>query len=427
MKLNILWSAGVAALLFTACSNRETPFIPDEEIDAPTGQLSTAELLLSVTIDDEVRTRAESPDINTFIVEIRKGDVLKHSYTYSELPEVITLPEGADYTVQVKSDVKAAEADWEAPYYVGAQSFTIEANKVTQVEKVVCKRDNVRVSVRYDEDLKAVMGDDSGVIVDAGEGRSVNLVFGKDEKRDGYFATNDSWNTLAARFVGTIDGHESDFTKLYDKVQPGDHFIITYAYSSPHNPVGEGSINADGVTVITRVERINIDGKITVSEEVIDSDGRPNDGPGDDPGNDDPKPDDPVAEGPVIEAVAPIDLDIVNEVDGESHVELKILSETGITGFTVDIDSPSLTPDELSGVGLASHLDLVNPGDLEESLKDLGFPVAEGVKDQKEVTFNITGFMELLGIIGGGQQHNFVLKVTDAGGTTEKTLKLKMK
>ena len=418
MKRNILWAAGAAVLLFAACSNRETPFLPDAE-EGPTGQLSTAELLLSVTIDDDVRTRAV--DTDGFIV-----DVLKHSYTYSALPEVITLPEGDDYSVEVKSDVQAKDADWDAPYYVGSQNFAIEANKVTQVEKVVCKRDNVRVSVTFDDDLKAHMSDDSGVKVDGGVGYRVSLFFDKNESRHGYFAHGDGWTTLAAHFVGTIDGDKYEITKTYENVKPGDHFHIIYDYRSPENPAVTGGAEMKLFEINTRVEHIDSEGKVTVIVEVISDDGRPSDGNEGNP--DDPKPDDPVAEGPTIEAVAPINLDAVNEVDGSSVVKLEIKSKTGITGFIVDIKSNVLTPEELQVVGLASHLDLVNPGELEEGLTGLGFPVGAEVANSTELTFDISGFMELLGFISdSGAQHDFVLKVTDANGTTEKTLKLKMK
>lgn len=423
MKVNILWAAGAAALMLSACSNRENPF-ETEEYDGPTGQLSTAELMVSVTVDDDVRTRAV--DTGGFIVEIKKGDVVKYSYTYASLPEVITLPAGADYTVDVKSADKAEDAAWEAPYYVGSENFEISANKITEVKPVVCKRENVRVTVRYDEQLKALMGEDAGVTVDAGEGRSVNLRFGKDETRDGYFALNDNWTTLVARFEGTIDGHKEDFTKLYSDVKAGDHFIITYAYSSPSDPTGNGGINAEEITIDSRVERVDKDGKVSVVEEVITGDGRPSDGEEEKP---DPNPgggDEPVVKAPVIEAEAPIDLDKVNVVNGESIVKLTITSETGITAFTVDIDSPVLTPSELEGVGLASHLDLVDPGDLEDTLRNFGFPVGSDVRNQKNVAFDITGFMKMLCAVGAGYQHNFVLTVTDAGGTTEKTLKLKV-
>lgn len=413
------------ALLFTACQNRETPFVPDEQVDAPTGQLSTAQLLLSVTIDDDVRTRAMT---DNFIVEIKKGDVLKHSYIYAELPEVITLPEGDDYSVEVKSDVKAKEADWDAPFYVGAQTFKIEADKVTQVDKVICKRDNVRVSVTYEDDLKERMSENSGVTVDAGVGSSVTLFFEKNEDRHGYFAYNKEWTTLAAHFKGTIDGEVYEITKTYDNVRPGDHFNIIYDYKSPENPAVTGGAEMKQFEINTRVEHIDSEGKVTVIEEVITDDGRPSDGQEENP--DDPQPDDPVVDGPTVEGVPPINLDAVNEVDDASHVELIITSKTGITEFTVDIESNVLTPDELSGVGLDSHLDLVNPAseDLAVSLAKLGFPVGNDVIGKTELHFDISGFMGLLGMISeSGAQHDFVLKVTDATGTVEKTLKLKMK
>jgi len=45
-------------------------------------------------------------------------------------------------------------------------------------------------------------------------------------------------------------------------------------------------------------------------------------------------------------------------------VDITSSDKNGLTGLVVDIESPTLTPDELAGMGLAAHLDLVNPGDL---------------------------------------------------------------
>ena len=102
--------------------------------------------------------------------------------------------------------------------------------------------------------------------------------------------------------------------------------------------------------------------------------------------------------------------------------KLFVTSTTGITAFDVDIISDKLTPEELEGVGLAAHMDLVNPGSLEEPLSGLGFPVNVG--GEKSVEFNITGFLPMLGALGAAE-HTFKLTVTDETGTTEKELKLK--
>ena len=114
------------------------------------------------------------------------------------------------------------------------------------------------------------------------------------------------------------------------------------------------------------------------------------------------------------------DVDYPVEVTGSMSVKVKVDSETGITAFTVDIKSDTLTPEVLSGVGLTDHLDLVNPGAYAEALSGLGFPVnVGGMKDVPE--FDISGLVPLLGALGSGD-HRFILTVSDAGGTTVETL-----
>ena len=102
-------------------------------------------------------------------------------------------------------------------------------------------------------------------------------------------------------------------------------------------------------------------------------------------------------------------------------VDITSSDKNGLTGLVVDIDSPTLTPDELAGMGLASHLDLVNPGDLKTAIEGLGFPTGSNVLNQSKVTFDISNFMPLLGLLGAGT-HNFIIKATDAQGTTTETL-----
>lgn len=55
-------------------------------------------------------------------------------------------------------------------------------------------------------------------------------------------------------------------------------------------------------------------------------------------------------------------------------------------------------------------------------LTGLGLPV--NVAGQKDVEFDISGFLFLMGALGECE-HHFVLTVTDANGTTVKTLKIK--
>jgi hypothetical protein len=49
----------------------------------------------------------------------------------------------------------------------------------------------------------------------------------------------------------------------------------------------------------------------------------------------------------------------------------------------------------------------------------MGFPVGDKVVDQTEIPFDITGFMEILGIVGAGELHKFIITVTDNDGNVE--------
>lgn len=105
---------------------------------------------------------------------------------------------------------------------------------------------------------------------------------------------------------------------------------------------------------------------------------------------------------------------------------IEVATEEGIAGFTVDILSDVLSAETLQGVGLDSHLDLVNPAseDMNTNLTNLGFPTRDKVVNQKFVSFDITTFLGLLDLTGNGN-HDFVMTITDTkGGTTVKTLML---
>jgi hypothetical protein len=105
---------------------------------------------------------------------------------------------------------------------------------------------------------------------------------------------------------------------------------------------------------------------------------------------------------------------------------IEVTSDAGITGFTVDIVSDVLSDKALQDVGLAAHLDLVNPAseDINTSLTNLGFPTRDNVLNKNFVSFNITTFLGLLDLTGNGN-HDFVMTITDAnGGVTVKKLML---
>ena len=131
------------------------------------------------------------------------------------------------------------------------------------------------------------------------------------------------------------------------------------------------------------------------------------------------------AGGPTITWVG-YDISQRYEITADLTATIEITSTTGIVGFTVDIVSDVLSGSALQGVGLDSHLDLINPANdsMNESLTNLGFPTREKVLNQTYISFSITQFLSLLDLTGNGN-HDFVMTVTDAnGGVTVQTLML---
>ncbi len=131
------------------------------------------------------------------------------------------------------------------------------------------------------------------------------------------------------------------------------------------------------------------------------------------------------AGGPTVTWVG-YDIDQRYEITEDLTAEIEVTSEVGIVGFVVDINSATLDKNSLVGIGLDTHLDLINPANdtMNEKLTNLGFPTRDKVLNQTHISFAITDFLGLLDITGSGN-HDFVMTITDAnGGVTVKALQL---
>ena len=112
--------------------------------------------------------------------------------------------------------------------------------------------------------------------------------------------------------------------------------------------------------------------------------------------------------------------------EGKKPASLKILAPKGVKTLHLFIDSATLDDDMLGGVCLATKFyldsgkaDNADATDLSGALSGMGFPVGDKVVDQTEIPFDITGFMEILGIVGAGELHKFIITVTDNDGNVE--------
>lgn len=438
-------AASLALSVLSGCE-KETFF----NGNAGEGQLDCRSLSVDY-INSGRQTRA-GVNIGDFTVDFVNSDnVSVKSCLYSELPEVVALPVGT-YTIKASYGDNPI-AEWEAPYYLGASgsSFEIKAGEVTaDVAPVECELSNIKIMVNIDDLGLGVIGDDAKVVVYAGDADNGRLVFDKTtNSKAGYFRYIEGSNTIIATFSGTVDGvYVEGQSRGYSDASAGNSYIINFTITKP-DELGTGGVvigdeDNDGIFVDASISITDenyvvdpddgssddnniIDDMRPVEDPLPDTPGSGNNpgtepGTGEQPGGDQPGSGEdpaPSAGGPRIENTSPgLVFDGSVDMATIDACYFDVVSNTGITAFTIHIDSNSLTPGELAGVGLAADMDLINPGELEDPLSNLGFPVGASVLNQPSCHFDISTFLGLLSVLGPGE-HKFYLTVTDAEGTLE--------
>ena len=420
----ICFTLMVVLFTFSACHSEKM----ETGATDVTGQLSLASMKMEVDLKvDTVYPQSRAGvDVSNFLLTIKnsQGEQVEQ-YTYSEMPEIISLPVGT-YTV-VASSAEAATNGFDVPFYTGStEQFTIKENELTEVSALTCRLANVMISVEYDEELRKLMGEDVVTTVKIGDN---SLDIPSSETRKAYLIAPASAGSMDITLKGTIDGESVTEVKRVENVQAGQSNIIKYVLS----PVDDGNNSMGGNLNIA----INIDSSMTSSDETVGVN------PGEEPGIDDfptdggEEPGDGDGDGgdesgsdqnmPTIEGTRfnkePFDID--NDrltISGAAELQVTIGAPNGIANLFVEIISKTL---DVSEVGLPKSFDLAYPGENSDALSGLGFPVGDEVIGQTKVLFDISNFTILLPTFKGN--HDFKIRVVDSKGLEEtKTLKLKV-
>lgn len=426
----ICFTLMVVLFTFSACHSEKM----ETGTTDVTGQLSLASMKMEVDLKvDTVYPQSRAGvDVSNFLLTIKnsQGEQVEQ-YTYSEMPEIISLPVGT-YTV-VASSAEAATNGFDVPFYTGStEQFTIKENELTEVSALTCRLANVMISVEYDEELRKLMGEDVVTTVKIGDN---SLDIPSSETRKAYLIAPASAGSMDITLKGTIDGESVTEVKRVDNVQAGQYNIIKYVLNS----VDDGTnSNVGGNLNIA----INIDSSMTSSDETVGVnpgeepgiDDFPTDG-GEEPGDGDGDGGDESGSEQNMPTIVGTDFngktfdiskDVLTVTKGQSvSLSVTLLAPNKMAHVYVTIDSETLTEDVLVGVNLAKNFDLAEPGDLEAGLKGLGFPTGTDVIGKEEIPFDITQFTSLLGIYGAAN-HNFIIRVVDQQGLeVTETLKIK--
>ena len=426
----ICFTLMVVLFTFSACHSEKM----ETGTTDVTGQLSLASMKMEVDLKvDTVYPQSRAGvDVSNFLLTIKnsQGEQVEQ-YTYSEMPEIISLPVGT-YTV-VASSAEAATNGFDVPFYTGStEQFTIKENELTEVSALTCRLANVMISVEYDEELRKLMGEDVVTTVKIGDN---SLDIPSSETRKAYLIAPASAGSMDITLKGTIDGESVTEVKRVENVQAGQYNIIKYVLNSVDdgtNSNGGGNLNI----------AINIDSSMTSSDETVGVnpgeepgiDDFPTDG-GEEPGDGDGDVGDESGSEQNMPTIVgtdfnenPFDIskDVLTVTKGQSvSLSVTLLAPNKMAHVYVTIDSETLTEDVLVGVNLAKNFDLAEPGDLEAGLKGLGFPTGTDVIGKEKIPFDITQFTSLLGIYGAAN-HNFIIRVVDQQGLeVTETLKIK--
>lgn len=419
---NILFTlTAIMALLFSSCHSEEMRMK-----ETGKGEVSLAKFTISVELEigNIEFSRADDVVISNFLITIKdaKGEEVGH-WIYGEMPEIISLAVG-NYTVEAASSSQPTTGI-DNPYYKGEQEFTIEANKLTEVETIECKLANICVAFVFTDEFAELIEDDFEAVLKIGDNSVTMTKDDVENERKAYLPAVSEKNSLDITWKGTLDGEAKEGTMRQDDIKIGEMHTVNFNLDKVDDvyPFGlKVSIQID--ETISRV-----DDKLVVNpgtEPPLE------DFPAEDGGEDEGTGGGSSTDAPTIVGTSfkgspfDIDNDVLEVKKGETAtLKVTLSSSVGIGHVYVTIDSETLTSDILGEVGLSSSFDLAEPGQYEEGLKTLGLPVSDEVKDKKNVVFDITEFTKLLGAYGTAN-HKFILQVKDINGnSTTKTLKVK--
>ncbi len=414
------FAAFCLAFAMAACIEDVNPAVAEEaegvlSLSSMDVDVSVAEVVLHSAKGHDGQSRS-SMDLSQFVITITNsaGRTVR-TFKYADMPEILSLPVGTGYTLNVKShDVQKAE--WSKPYYLGSAKFDITADAITEVGQITCKFSNIKVTIKYDDKIAGKLGDDLVVRVVAND--EGLLEFGPHETRSGYFQAIEGSTTLVATLTGTINGSYEEAQKIITDAKAGHHHVITFRPKQLPEPDPEkGNIDTGGLGIDVTVTEEDLNSNVNASEDLIDG----TEQPGKEDWGDDPEtpvvPVDPTGE--ITFDKGALSFDAPNNVkdfgDGPDQLPAKVVikSKNPIAKLLVKIESDNANFLEAVADLMPTEFDLADPetDELANALSSIGLKVKDEVKGQTEVPFDITGLVPMLDIYSG--VHKFTLVVED--------------
>ena len=360
-----------------------------------TGQVKLSSMEMTYNTEPMVTVSRAAEDLNNYVVGIYKSadNSLVQEWKYSEMPEIFTLDAGDYKLVAHSQDVEGAQFD--APYCYGESSvFTIVKDKIVDAGTVSCTLKNVKVTIKYSDDLKPLLSEDTQVTVTLGD---ESLAYTADETRSGYFHCKATDNVVGVRFEGKVDGESepTTITTSYTVIE-GTELIVNYDLVSASyvDPGTGGIVPAMKLKISDEVLTAELQGSVLPEDDEILDFGKPS-----------------------IEGVG---FDIKQPVTvNPGTLQVNLMAPEGMQHVYVEItsDNEGFLSAASAVFGGATSFDLAEPAteEIKNALINLNFPVGENIINNKGIVlFDISPFVGLLFESTFAGKHSFKIRVVDS-------------
>lgn len=360
-----------------------------------TGQVKLSSMQMTYNTEPMVTVSRAAEDLNNYVVGIYKSadNSLVQEWKYSEMPEIFTLDAGDYKLVAHSQDVEGAQFD--APYCYGESSvFTIVKDKIVDAGTVSCTLKNVKVTIKYSDDLKPLLSEDTQVTVTLGD---ESLAYTADETRSGYFHCKATDNVVGVRFEGKVDGESepTTITTSYTVIE-GTELIVNYDLVSASyvDPGTGGIVPAMKLKISDEVLTAELQGSVLPEDDEILDFGKPS------------------IEGVGFDIKQPITVN-------PGTLQVNLMAPEGMLHVYVEItsDNEGFLSAASAVFGGATSFDLAEPAteEIKNALINLNFPVGEEIINNKGVVlFDISPFVGLLFESTFAGKHSFKIKVVDS-------------
>lgn len=445
----------------------------DDVVASGVGYVSVQDLLIDTNYST-ISTKADD-GINTddFIITIYRETtttdsgvsavkVYSDTYANTKTAGAMEFTVG-HYYVNASSTDEISIIAWNPEYASNDYDFSIDKEKTTTVEEIVCTPATIETTLSLSADIVALFDsadEDAPLIVTVSYCDDITVTYDINANTvtysiDGVETTQDLDDTSTAIYFAPQGDADIEITMsgMYNTASEGEEASYQYIeWTQTVTDVSAGqshdidiyidNYDEGKVTIQVTVQNWLTNNEIGVdvtkgtfyalSEDVIpDDDGStaPDTGDGDDDGD--------TGTGSSTLSIVwdgdysfdeRYEISIKNGTD--QTFKYLISSETGITALKVKIISETLTTVLLEQMYLAEEMDLVSPATEEMGtiLRDeLGFPTEDEVEGLTYLEIDITNFMPMLTAVAkDGQVTDFQFTVCDTTGECSKTIMVKV-